>query len=111
MPGTFIRLCGMNCAGFASHLSSVCAFQTTSEDLRAGEYRSKLLRPPALRSHTSARLGPVMLRSGCTEWHGAQTRKLLTPRWASPAAPAGLPGLTSTDARTATMNALLSMVL
>src|ERR1700675_3543037 len=49
------------------------------DDFSAGEYRWKLASPPALRFHSSARLGPLMWRLGSSEWQAAQEPKTRWP--------------------------------
>src|SRR5579875_2986592 len=87
MPGNVISLPGTKCCGSAIQSSSVFSFHWMWEDWRAGESRPKLGSVPAFRFQTPARLGPVMFRSGCKEWHAAQApKKMRWPRAALPSA-------------------------
>src|SRR5215468_9838980 len=88
MPSKVISFPGIRCCGSLIHSSSVWSFHTMSDDLRAGEYRLKLSKPPAFLFHKFARLGPVMFLSGCKEWQAAHAPNTRGPRGAFPLVPA-----------------------
>jgi hypothetical protein len=66
------------------------------EDLRAEEYRLKLVRLPAFLFHNFAKLGPVMFLSGCSEWQAAHAANTRCPRVEFPE----MPEANSTEATT-----------
>src|SRR5207249_8985774 len=84
-PAKLMKFPGTAFSGFAIHASSARSFHTMPDFLSAAEYLPKDSSEPALRPHTPARLGPVMLRPASREWHAAHAWNTRVPRAASPA--------------------------
>src|SRR5712691_10518297 len=84
-PAKLMKFPGTAFSGFAIHASSARSFHTMPDFLSAAEYLAKDSSDPALRPHTPARLGPVMLRPGSREWHAAHAWNTRAPRVISPA--------------------------
>src|SRR5207302_9327189 len=83
-PAKLMKFPGTAFSGFAIHASSARSFHTMPDFLSAAEYLPKDSSEPALRPHTPARLGPVMLRPGSREWQAAHAWNTRVPRVASP---------------------------
>src|SRR5437867_12259320 len=79
-PAKVMKFPGTAFSGFAIHASSARSFHTMPDFLSAAEYLPKDSSEPALRPHTPARLGPVMLLPGSTGWHAAQAWYTRVPR-------------------------------
>src|SRR3989449_24515 len=84
-PAKLMKFPGTAFSGFVIHASRARSFHTMPDFLSAREYLPKDSSEPALRPHTPARLGPVMLRPGSREWHAAHAWNARAPRAVSPA--------------------------
>src|SRR4051794_9887157 len=78
MPGNVIVFPGMKCCGSLIHSSRVSPFQDAGGFERGGVAR-EAGQDPDFRFHNSAKLGPVMLRLGSSEWQATQARYRRSP--------------------------------